>query len=111
MILDLTCRQLALAATSKVLIAGSILLLLVIIVGLRVIKYRKELFESKKPDAGLDIGEVENLHRQGLISDEEFARLRQKTLGLDAPTAPPASRPQEGDPDEETHGGQPPEKN
>ena len=95
--------HLGLSPVVELLISGSVLLLLVIIFGVRIAKYRRGLLEKPVQttrDFGID--EVDKLYRQGLISDEEFAKLRRKTLGLEArpegePGKPVGSQPDETD--------------
>ena len=45
--------------------------------------WRRRTQAPESTDFAID--DIERLHRQGLISDEEFSRLRLKALGMTAP--------------------------
>jgi hypothetical protein len=55
--------------------------------------WRKRSQAPKATDFGID--DIDKLHRQGLISDEEFSRLRLKALGMTAPKKDGPVRPPE----------------
>ena len=55
--------------------------------------WRRRAQAPKATDFGID--DIDKLHRQGLISDEEFSRLRLKALGMAAPKRDGPARPPE----------------
>lgn len=55
--------------------------------------WRRRTQAPKATDFAID--DIDKLHRQGLISDEEFSRLRLKALGMAAPKSDGPVRPPE----------------
>lgn len=75
----------ALSPVQTVLIYGVILLALMIGAAIVASIWRRRLNQS--PEQDFDVGALDVLHRRGLLSDEEFSRLRRKALKLEAPLA------------------------
>ena len=59
-------------------LVGLILVATVVIVWLR----RRLQRDQGVGGSGMDVGSIEQMHRSGLISDEEFRKLRRSALGL-----------------------------
>jgi hypothetical protein len=55
--------------------------------------WRRRMQAPQSTDFAID--DVEKLHRQGLISDEEFSRLRLKALGMSPPKPDGPAKPPE----------------
>ncbi|MCJ7544819.1 MAG: SHOCT domain-containing protein [Phycisphaerae bacterium] len=95
----------ALTPAASVIVWGLVLMAVLVLVGSALELGRRRWLASsqRRSEArggGFSIERVEALHRRGLISDEEFQRLRRQALGL--PTvgrAPPSgsSSPPAGD--------------
>jgi hypothetical protein len=89
MIAQIAWGPLALSSTQWVLLDGAIMLVLICVFAGVMAAVRRRLHSRRPTDFEIDT--VENLHRQGLISDEEFSRLRRKALRIgQGPSAPPA---------------------
>ncbi len=71
--------------------ACAALLLVILIAGAIVLRLRRKLLEKPPPGESFGIAALEKLHEQGLVSDEEFSRLRRAAMGL--PPLPPARGP------------------
>jgi hypothetical protein len=61
-------------------LGGVILLIVVIIAGVGINRYRKRMFGKASQGTDFEVDNLEEMHRSGLISDEEFSRLRRKVL-------------------------------
>ena len=72
---------------NRVMIWGIVLLLVIIVGGLLIALLRRWLFDG--PETGtndsFDLQRLEQLRADGELSEEEFRRLRNIALGLDAP--------------------------
>lgn len=87
-------------------VAGGVFILLTLLLGLLIIPWIRRRYRwDDEPGPALDIESLERSLREGLITDEEFRRLRRIALGLDIKPANPdnsaSSAPVGGD-DEET---------
>lgn len=75
-----------LSTVEQLYLIGAGLIVALIVLWTRLARLRKKALESPgRTDGDLKIDDVEDLHRKGLISDEEFDRLRRKSMGLEAP--------------------------
>jgi predicted HicB family RNase H-like nuclease len=92
---DLSC----IAATSDqlwesvrwVLIYGTIIIAAIVVFAAAIHVWRRRMrVEQARVDFVIE--EIENLHRKGLISDDEFSRLRRKALGVEEPGNEAAGR-------------------
>ena len=76
----------------SVLLYGTVIIVATVLFAVAIRIWRRRTQAPKASDFVID--DVEKLHRQGLISDEEFSRLRLKALGMvqpkrDEPGSPP----------------------
>ena len=74
----------------EVLIWGSIGVVAAMLLGFGLLwlrgKYHPDNIADGSSTATFSMQSIEEIHNRGLISDEEFRRLRAGSLGLDAPT-------------------------
>jgi len=83
---------LAAAITGWDYVLGGVILAVLLIVGLVVVPWVRRRYHPSNvggPDEGspFDIGHLEQMRRDGLITDEEFRTLRRAALGLDIKAA------------------------
>ncbi|NLW87281.1 MAG: hypothetical protein GXY38_10455 [Planctomycetes bacterium] len=76
---------LAASSTAEYMVYGGLLIAVVIFLGAGLLWIRRMFLSSNKPQAsnGIDIESIEKLKRDGIITEDEFSRLRRLTLGLD----------------------------
>jgi hypothetical protein len=72
---------LAVTATQEVLLYGSILLVVIVAFFIALTLWKRRFFAGERHDLG--INSIADMRQAGLISDEEFATLRKKALGLE----------------------------
>jgi len=69
------------------IIGGSVFILALVVIGSIVVPWVRRRYLSpesdSKPGSAFDIASLERSKREGLITDEEFRRLRRIALGLD----------------------------
>ena len=79
----------AVSGYSGALIWGSIGVVVVLLLGFGLLWFRRKYHPDSMSDGGLTSGfsirSIEEMRTGGMISDEEFRRLRAGSLGLDAP--------------------------
>lgn len=74
-----------LGTVEQLLLIAAGLIVAIMVAGPYVVRLRRRALEKPDQlDGHLKIDDVEELHQKGLISDEEFARLRNRSLGLEA---------------------------
>ena len=72
--------------TNYVLVAGSVLIAMVMGLGLFLLWVRKRsLSRQDTGSAGIGIDQLEAMRQSGLMTDEEFRKLRRKALRVDTP--------------------------
>ena len=90
-------------APQQVLVYGSSIIFLAVVLGAVWLWLRRRLREPIEPvREGFSIESLEQLRRQGMISQEEFDRLRRQVMGLAEPSGPSALRPEGSNDDERT---------
>ena len=67
-----------------VLIYGTIIIAAIIVFAVAIRVWRRRM-QDGQGSADFVIEDIEDLHRKGLISDEEFSRLRRKAIGMEEP--------------------------
>jgi hypothetical protein len=80
-------------SVQSVLIYGTAIIAVTVALYVALRIWRRQAQAPKAADFGID--DIDKLHRQGLISDEEFSRLRLKALGMAQPKRDPPADPPE----------------
>jgi hypothetical protein len=80
-------------SVQSVLIYGTVIIAVTVALYVALRIWRRRTQATQSTDFAID--DIERLHRQGLISDEEFSRLRLKALGMAAPKPDGPAKPPE----------------
>ena len=80
-------------SVQSVLICGTVIIAATVLFYAAVRIWLRRAHASNAADFAID--DIEQLHRKGLISDEEFSRLRRKALGVAEPKQAPPAKPPE----------------
>lgn len=92
--------ELDMSPTVQIMIGGGVLLVVAMIFGVFMLRARRRTLETPPPAGeAFSLEEVRQLHKRGLISDEEFQRLRAIALNqaLEKTAQKPLRPPQKAD--------------